>query len=152
MFFNAFWSISGWRSSTGFDAYQKEQIISLSKKFQHQVQALELQFSFPTSPDVYSEGDVDIGFWTTVVCHTVFLARNSWKTAKKEKKDRQEFSCSGFLAVTHEFADGSIWTMYMFYRVVRLGIVWVWLWDESTMWLWAEWNILGQVLAFNKQP
>ena len=35
-------------------------------------------FSFLiTSPDVYSEGDVDIGFWTTVVCHTVFLARNS---------------------------------------------------------------------------
>ena len=73
-------------------------------------------WSLIISPDVYSKGDVYIGFWTTVVCHTIFLTRNSWKTNKKgdKKTDRN-------LVVGHHFANDLIRTMYMFFRGCQIG-------------------------------
>ena len=51
---------------------------------------------------MYREGDVDIGFWTTVVCDTVLLARHSCKEPNGAKKTERNLA----VLVGDQFADG----------------------------------------------
>ena len=61
---------------------------------------------------------------------------------KRSKKDWEEFSCTGFQRMAiYQFADGLVWTMYMFSRIgnccPRANI---------SIWINFEWNLLRQAL------